>query len=75
MYDYNIMASTTRNCKQSLKVGKKIIVIGFDMAIKAAKRSGYKNVYIPKNLRNKINVVINKNGDVVIKPKKSGSEN
>jgi hypothetical protein len=75
MYDYKIMASTTRNCKQSLKVGKKIIVIEPDMGIKAAKRSGYKDVYIPKSLRNKINIVINKNGDVVIKSKKSGSKN
>jgi hypothetical protein len=35
--------------------------------IMAAKRKAYKNVYIPKSLRNKIKIYVKKNGEVAIK--------
>jgi len=44
------------NSKRSFKVGKKIIKTGFGEAIKAAKKSDYKNIYIPKNLSDKIKI-------------------
>jgi len=64
------MASTIRNSKQKKKVGKKVIVRGTDTAINAAKRIVWKDVYIPKKLRKKIEVHITKNGNVVIRKKK-----
>jgi hypothetical protein len=53
-------------------IKKKSIHIDSHEAIKAAKRMAYLSgeVYIPKTLRKKIKIGIDKNGDVVIKMKK-----
>ncbi len=58
--------------KENPAVGRRVIILD---AMKYARREAYKNPYIPKALRNKIEIVIKEDGNIVIKKKDNGRSN